>query len=1047
MAKGKGRKQDSGEDEDGAPRRAPQAAVHKRGGTHRVKDGDRTGTKYDDWDYAQLKPECIDRKIYVKDMKKAQMARALAEDDNDKEKAERGAHLEHEQKMRLLAKEKQREDEKRLKIAAKKHKRRIERQARRDRDESVSEDTPDEEELRMMHNELLGLNGEDEGQEAIGQLLSDDSWDSTSTETTVRSKNSSIDPGCRLRLFEWPYVSMPSPTGPRPPPVPGVPSRPRRNPASIPYIPLKVHTTETKEKLFLPGHLYPPTVDPDFVPVLAPQIRNAARNGILEGAVRKATIERASTWASRTRIQGWNARMFFSLPPRKATKNLREVYNDWYLENRRLLCVKPTGDGERLSRDKRHAQRHKNKAKKLAEVLETSMYRPTAICYLPAYLDFDTDKLAMGRRQRKQEHTLENLFFIRFPSIEVPHYYFWTRHGEWADPTTPNLEWNPEDTLGSDESTDQSDQQTNHNTQIAVRRLSGLTRPARPVHQTFIRVRNSTIYSSPPVMTPATLANTAARVEHYLCTHGLAVTLTHFRKKWLANGNEHAWKVFGNALPLLYPSGQMPRAPPVRSEGNVSVATEIASIDMVGAGTVLSPFRGDEPWTSDDDAFWDVVEIDDDGNMLARAFDSTQEDVEMLDPSDLEALYRRPSTPFLARFSSQDTAAWLQQISPSYAPLTPGSLPTSPVLEVVDDEVRKDWEAKFLQPQQKGMDVTCPFCLDKLQGRTLQQQAEHMYGHSSPKTRPRMQSEASINTLVALPRTARRRSGLPAARVHFYEGEDSGGEEPALEADNGDNERTPGLRSGFKGGRVQEKQNEAAEKRHISEETFQSPVTPSSHIPSPYLPHVKRYPATHPNAAWNSRKRSISDVNSMDFLGPYISEPKKVVPVVVSYGKGRRGREEVFYALERRSSAVADPTYQPPASARAPGAKRRRVVDPSYRPTAGEMEEVPVPELVKERAEKKRKRVADPSYRATQAVYENEEMLSASPRVRKRKVVGAKMQLPVQDTGVEELSTPLLKRRRKSVDLNGEYREDGEMLDAWEGETGVGGREGRGWRW
>ena len=713
MPKGKPRRNNHGGHQNGTagPSAAPQAAAHRRGGTHRVKDEHKTNTIYDEWDYKQLKAECIDREVYIKDMKKVQMARALADNDINKKRAERQAIIDRENKQRLMAREKQREDDRRLKIEAAKMRKRIEKQARRDRDEDVSDDTPDEEELKMMHNEMLGLDADDAGQGQVGQALSDESWDSTSTETTVHSKNPSIGPESRLRLFEWPYNNMPSPTGP---PSPSNPARyqnghirPKRAPCNVPYIPLKIHTTESKEKLFLPGQTYPPGVDPDYVPVLSQQTRDAARNGVLEGVLRKATIERASAWSDRTRIQGWNGRMYFSLPPRNEEKNLPDVYNKWYLESRRLLRVKPLGDGERVSRQKRHAQRHKNKAKKYAEVLEASEYRPTAVCYLPAYLDFDHDKAKMSRRQRKEEHTLENLFFIRFPGCDVPHYYFWTRRGEWADPTTPNTEWDPAAVLNNDSTHGSENEaaQTRDHSHISSKRL-----PA-PIQTTLTRIKKSSISISPS-LSLSPLANTIRRIEHDLYTNGLAATLSAYRTKWLANGKEEAWKAFGCALPLLYPSGQLPSVPPVQATGSVSIAMKIASIDTCEKA-LLPPLRGDEPWTCDDDTFWDIVQVDQDGDIMLPSTQNDHHAIEPFTPTEVEALYRRASVQLPSRLSTEECAAWLEQISPSYVPLTASTMPGSPNVGL------EEWEARFLMPEQKGMDVVCPFCLTDLKGRSL----------------------------------------------------------------------------------------------------------------------------------------------------------------------------------------------------------------------------------------------------------------------------------------------------------------------------------------
>jgi hypothetical protein len=49
---------------------ALRGVAHRLGGTHRVRDQDKTNTIYDDWNYTQLKAECIARSVYVKDMKK-----------------------------------------------------------------------------------------------------------------------------------------------------------------------------------------------------------------------------------------------------------------------------------------------------------------------------------------------------------------------------------------------------------------------------------------------------------------------------------------------------------------------------------------------------------------------------------------------------------------------------------------------------------------------------------------------------------------------------------------------------------------------------------------------------------------------------------------------------------------------------------------------------------------------------------------------------------------------------------------------------------------
>lgn len=879
MPKGQGRKDNSG----GGQIAAPQAAAHRRGGTHRVKDEHKTNTIYDEWDYKQLKAESIERGVYIKDMKKLEMARALAGFDLKKKQAEQAANQDRENKQRQQAKEKQREEEKRWRMVAAKHRRRIKKQARRDRDEEVSDDTPDEEELQKMHNQMLVLEDDGADRGPVGQALSDDSWDSTSSESSGHSDASSIEPECRLRLLEWPYVNMPPSTKPSTPVSLLRHSngrlKPEQKPSKIAYLPLKIHTTGSKEKMFLPGQTYPPGVDADFVPILSQQTRDAARNGVLEGVLRKATIESASAWTDRTLIQGWNAHMYFSPAPRNTTKALPDVYNKWYLENRRLLRVKPVGDGDRVSRDKRHAQRHKNKAKELAEILESSAHRPTAIGYVAAYLDFNSDETVMRKRQKKEVHTLENLFFIRFPGCDAPHYYFWTRKGEWSDPTEPNPAWDPT-SIEDDHEPSSSDEEMDRS-QFAGKQQPVLT-----------RVKKVGVSASHTVY-PDALSTITSRVEHELCTLGLPTILAGYLNKWLNNGKADAWRTFGRQLPMLYPSGSLPTAPPVHANGDISIATKVASIEVLGSKTLLSPYRGDEPWTRDDDAFWDVV--DEMGVVVPRdslptppakieslILPAESDDLyrrcstiaHPLSPAEFETLYRRCSSianPLLPagvealyRHGSSlstlpfNTTAWLDQLSPSFAPLTANTLTPDIPTEQVSDLVRQEWESRFLSPEQKGMNVVCPFCLADLQRRSFQGQVEHMYGHSNIAV-PRRWS--SVYPLVALPPASRRPSAVKT------DGFDLGAE--------ADSEKTPVLPS------KRTRRSKKVTKRRVSELTFHPPASASTHIPSPYLPTIKRYSASHPAASVNPRKRSISSVESLEFLDDFEGRKKRKVGEVV----------------------------------------------------------------------------------------------------------------------------------------------------------------------
>lgn len=742
---------------------APRAAPHKRGGTHRVQDQDRTNTVYDDWDYKQLKNGCIERGIYVKDMKKVEMARALADYDIEKRRAERSALVEHEKKMRKLEAEKRQENDRRLQEEAMKHKRRMEKEARREREESVSDDTPDEDDIRQMHDMMAGS---DEG--PMGQVLSEESWDSTSTDTTDSSVNHTILPECKLRLFEWSYPDMPSPTArisarqaailnrPKSPEYP--PKRPLPIPRNIPYTPLKVHTTGTKEKLFLPGKTYPPGVNPDFVPLLSPRTRHAARNGVLSGVLRKATIERASTWATRTQIQGWNARIFFSLAPRNETKALSDVYTKWFLENRKLLRVEPRGAGLKISREQRHVQRQRNKGRKLAEVLEASEYRPTAVCYLPAYLDYVEEGEDEGACTER--HTLENLFFVRFPGCDVPHYYFWTGEGAWADPTARNGEWVDHERPG-----------------VSRKRLPGTSRT---------RVKNPAIRPSPPVRltSPPDLDTIVALIEFELYTHGLAMTLIKYRNRWAKKGKDDAWRTFGQHLPLIYPSGIFPSAPPLNAKSAISIAVKLASIEKrkLGDEGMLDSLRGDEPWTSRDDVWWSV-----DGVNNAPSAEPEH-----------EALYRRGSVPTLEFLNTDRCATWLEQVSPSFVPLTPESLPDSPVLGEIEREEREGLEGRFLQDSPQLMDVTCPFCLLELRSMNmevsssstfrveecslmrLQERAEHMHAHNSFGEASHRRVSLNEFSFTVSPSARRRRCSRMNTQIDSF---DAGAD--------ADNEKTP----------------------------------------------------------------------------------------------------------------------------------------------------------------------------------------------------------------------------------------------------------------
>jgi hypothetical protein len=119
---------------------------------------------------------------------------------------------------------------------------------------------------------------------------------------------------------------------------------------------------------------------------------------------------------------------------------LADTYRKWGLEKRKLLRVKGKGEARKEERAARHVQRRRNRTRLVQEVYESSLWRPGGMGYVAAYLDYWGD--GGGRRAwEKEEKVLENLFFVRFLGCDVPHYYFWSREGEWGDPCFPNPAW------------------------------------------------------------------------------------------------------------------------------------------------------------------------------------------------------------------------------------------------------------------------------------------------------------------------------------------------------------------------------------------------------------------------------------------------------------------------------------------------------------------------------------------------------------------------------------------------------------------------------
>ncbi|CAO2657231.1 Nn.00g033570.m01.CDS01 [Neocucurbitaria sp. VM-36] len=738
MPKGKARKANPGMYQDSTesqPRSmAPQAVAHRRGGTHRVRDGDRTDSVYDSYNYKELVDATKERNLYRKDMKKVEMAKSLRDDDFEKRRAERHGIFEREKKQQQEKILKQKRDAERLAAREADRERRLKKREGRARHEIVSDDTLSEGAMEEEHRGIVGL--DEYARETIGEVVSDESWDSTSSDSTIRSVNQPIVHDNKLRLFEWPYPDMPVlDSRPSSSTLLGQQTEtvvPERLPWQIPYSPLKVITTETKQKLFLPGHKYPVGVDLDYVPVLSSQTITAARNGVLEGVLRKATIERAAYWAERTQVQGWNARMYFKLPARTEGKDLAEIYNKWNLENRKLLRVKGRGDGVPAHRQRRRAQRHINKGKKTVEVYEASKYRPLAVCYIPSYLGFNSSLRGAEQEHIEEHRSLANLFFIRFPGCDLPHYYFWTRVGEWEDPAKPNTRWDP--TKVHAESMAASVGYGNDDEQETPRQsIQGQScKTCEPLDIYWKQLKKPDIMRNVSSIScePTELAGTLAKIERELHSDGLATTMRRYRMKWVANGKSNAWNIFAGSLPSLYPNGQMPAAPPVDARSGALVAMKLAMIDTLGVDekTPLSPIRGDESWTRNDGRFWDAVKADE--VAVAKTVDENLSgELERCE----DALYRRSSTVFPKGHT--DWVSWLDQVSPSYGLHTPMSL-CNTLEENVGFEERAEWEESRSGLIGHDISPTCPFCSMRWKLMSSRAKTLHMWSHGDSEDVP-----------------------------------------------------------------------------------------------------------------------------------------------------------------------------------------------------------------------------------------------------------------------------------------------------------------------
>lgn len=391
---------------------ARQATAHRRGGTHKVRDEDRTDSVYDTYNYKELLDATKERRLYRKDMKKVEMAWALKRNDEAKRRTERDNLNALRRKQEEARKEEERIAAEKQELINARQRKKLEKKRKRERDESVSDDTLSDTEIEAERETR-----DEYKREAIGQALSDSSWDSTSTESLPNSIDH-LAPLCTLRLLEWPYETLPC-TIPSSSPF-------HFQPRTLPYVPLRLVTTLTKQKLFLPGHKYPPAIPPDYVPMLSQPVRAAAHRGQLSGLLRKATIETGVQWALRTLIQPSTAHMYFLPCAANSTKSLADVYQKWEVESSKARRVRGRSEACANDRDVRVGQRKRIKTGLVAEVYEACKWRPAAVGYVPAFLDFG----AVCTQREEGPKTLDNLRYVRFPGCDVPHYYFWVRDAE-----------------------------------------------------------------------------------------------------------------------------------------------------------------------------------------------------------------------------------------------------------------------------------------------------------------------------------------------------------------------------------------------------------------------------------------------------------------------------------------------------------------------------------------------------------------------------------------------------------------------------------------
>ncbi|ORX97688.1 hypothetical protein BCR34DRAFT_607192 [Clohesyomyces aquaticus] len=667
---------------------APQSAPHRRGGTHRVKDCDLTHTHWDTKTYDELETALRSpsrRSIWNKNLRKAQIARLLADDDVRRKQ-------EQEQRARVLGERvkevRRKREEERKKVEEEKKRKKRERERRRRRREDGESEVSD-----------TTVEGEDVGRGmrpgggadfmGIRTFIEDDSWSSSSSSTSSEDEtvSSSRSPTYllhqKLRIFEYPFLQLPSPN---PPPERWSPGGTRENeewapetlPRKLPYAVIQLVTTVSGETVELPGRTYQSPVQASFVPKLSRAVMNLARQGCLVGPLRRARIESAREWAWRTMVQWWNGSLYFHLPPPRplSPTAAKKTNTNTNLGGKHKPSSSKPG-AYRVTKNygkkgKPVVRKEKSDKRELMlEIYAASEMRPP-ICYLPAYLDYPT-----FHEDEDGPRTLDNLYYIRFPGMQLPHFYFWTFPDEWEDPRVMNPR-----TKSAKEADEVEVRRVEEEARTLIewdhRRLFKRIemRSLCPLAEGKMRVRKRDgerpqrlSVDRPSEAVLSKFHSAIWDVEDGVLKEGLAVTLSRYRGEWIREGKKEHWEWLTGRLVRLYPSGELPTVPPAHHPRYTasklkSLAVKIAALHVPSPDRPVSPIQGDEPWTGDDDANWDIVD----------------------EPAPVSS--SATANEYLSR-GFEEFDEWLQHVSPSYEP------PSLLAEKVPRAEERERWEILF----------------------------------------------------------------------------------------------------------------------------------------------------------------------------------------------------------------------------------------------------------------------------------------------------------------------------------------------------------------